>query len=812
MRYRLDLNENQEIAASLQKCSDALKFNLAVLPIFISHDAEGYPAYITPDGIWVHEKVVLNDPTNFHVYLAHEIFHWVVNNYSILNKFTPVMVNYITDFKINELLYKLFGFNVRKVKYKGLLNKKWFGKSLNEIGLAIIREDWIEEVTCSAEGVPHPKIGECAAMLRRRYKEHLEATQEVFHFTVDEERAFTDALEVIDRSKLTFTTFALDKYVLLKALWYCFWHKQPFAMRPEGVLPPEHQLIFSVRWPQGMDTVGRDIDAMWAAMRMMQALDNDAGFLWNQRHRANDRCTATRSKLTIATKSRIRRKLLKQLKKHNASYEKWNKAKSLTELMKEDPIRLKAGMETRTRPRTMFSSMTETTDVLLPAVRGNDAVKRIRMLTRKPMRSILATVDMIDEVQDIMGDMFTNAQEGKDIEVPDTLEDAEALQKEMEQEMDSQDDDGPPNLGAPESQDEAEARKKVNEALKEDGDDEEGDDEEESVEDSSTEKGSSNADSEGKSKSEDTTGDTGTPNGGLSNASESGKESEIDGFGLSVSAQVGGSGAGKEGAQFAKRRVKVLDSMSAQRGSIARILSYMAEAETLIKQIQKQKTKLGEEGPDATYEFGNNLSNMTPEEVAFLNGENTKMAFLVKYATHQLLQRAPLESRKQPVVLMLDQSGSMFAGRMYEIAAGFCLAVLKFMIKDKRGVSFTVFDSSNGREVHADVNQKIDIMKILRILTTPSQGGTNFQLAFERAQTIRDYFKWKSFNGMCITDGLDRFSNPGKILSNMKEKDKFIGVLVGRDPGDTLSVVCDEVRHVHDRSLVDLVNAAKSIF
>ena len=816
MKYRLDLNDDPRVAASFQKCCAALKFDLAMLPLFISYEADGSPAYITPEGIWIHEKVLIQDPDNVHVYLAHEIFHWVVNNYSILNKFTNMMVNYITDFKINELLYILFGFNVKKVKFKGLLNKKWFGKSLHEIGLAILREDLIEQETCSAEGVPHPLIGECASMLRHRFKDHLEATQEVFRLTVDEERAFSEALKSVDRSKLNFKTVPLDKYVLLKALWYCFWHKQPFAMRPDGVLPPEHQFIFSVRWPQGMITVGRDIDALWAATKLMKALDDDPGYRMERARRGRELLDSASKAMTSATGLRAIRKLKRKMKRAQKIIDKWTQAKPLAVLLREDTIRLKQGTETRTRPRTMFSSLTETTDVLLPQVRVNDAVKRIRLLVRKPMRNILETVDSMDEIQESMGDLFTNAQEAEETVVPEIIEKPEEPDTEVPEPkvkpqapgiFEEDYDEEKCKEGSADTGNEGDENgEEENEEEGEESEPENGEDKEDAADTGET----GETDVEAKDKVDPGELEMEQPSEEKSKENNKPKEEIDDAVEAAMSKAEGGSG--KDNGDFGRRRMSVMSAMKLNNGKVNRILSYMAEAETLIKQLQKQKTKIGQEGPDATYEYGNALANMAPEEVAFLRQANTKLAFLVKYATHQLLQRAPLESKKQPVVFMLDQSGSMFSGSMYERAAGFCLAAMKYLMKEKRGVSFTVFDAAHGREVHADVNDKIDIIRILEIIISPSMGGTCFQAAFERAQDIRDYFKWKSFTGLCITDGADHFMYPQKILENMKPRDKFIGAIVSKNTGESLAVVCEEIRHIHDRSLAELVYAAKAIF
>lgn len=779
----------ERVQASLLKCSQALKFDLALLPLFISTEKGGSPAYVTPDGIWIHQKVVDKDPDNVHVYVAHEVFHWVVNNYSILHKFTHMQVNFITDFKINELLYKLFGFNVHKVKYKGLLNKKWFGLSLDEIGKRLISEDIVEEKTCSAEGMPHPMIAECASNLRRRYKQHLEASVEIFMFTTDEDKVFTRAFQSVDRSQMKFTMLPIDKFMMLKSLWYCFWHAQPFASRPDGALPTEHQLLFSVRWPQALPTVGRDVDAMWAAVRMLAILDSDREFLRTKINHTQARINLVGGKLLVARKRKVRLKLAATLARLQTKYKAWVAARPLAEMLIAEPIRLKTAMEVSSRPRTMISSQKETTDVLLPPVRVSAPVKRIRQIVRPRMGQILETLDSMDALQEALGALFTNEQYPEDENLKTPVE--EGVEAATSPEKESNDGEESTQNAPSDKEDVPSTEDASGDSAAEEMDSDDGS----SVEtnpDKSKESDSALKDAEGNS---------GEAQDGESDATA--QTDEADSTSLDSKS--------KSDKHKGSERLAMMEAMQLRTDQIMRILSHMQEAETLINQMTKRRSKVGDEGPDATYDYGNSLLNMAPEEVAFLIGKNTKLNFLVKYATHQLLQRVPLDHKRHPLVLLLDQSGSMF-GAFYERAAGFCLAILKYMMKERRGVSLITFDCGIGREVHADVGQKVDILAIVKILTSPTYGGTNFQTAFRRAQQTRDHFKWKSCSTLCITDGYDRISNPQEILDNKKPNDKLIGVVVSNNSGDALAPVCDEIQHLEKRDMMHLVQAARSLF
>jgi uncharacterized protein with von Willebrand factor type A (vWA) domain len=272
----------------------------------------------------------------------------------------------------------------------------------------------------------------------------------------------------------------------------------------------------------------------------------------------------------------------------------------------------------------------------------------------------------------------------------------------------------------------------------------------------------------------------------------------------------GGKGASKGETRPSPTRTKLLDGLLNKGARITEILEHMHEVETLIKQIRPITSKAGSDGVEATYEYGNELARMAPEEVALLTNKDTELDFLVKYATHQLLLRAPLERKRQPINLCLDTSGSM-QGSFYNKAAGFCLAVIKFMMHERRGISLITFDSSICREVIIDAGKRVDIAALIEVLLNPSYGGTNFDTALLRSQAIRDELKWKSQATFLITDGFDHISQADRINNN-KKTDRIIAVVVSNDSGNALMPVADEIKKLKHKGVYDLVDAARELF
>lgn len=748
-------DSNQTLLKSVSKLSKAFKFPMETLPIFVDNGKNEAIAYTSSDGLWISKKVLSRDPKNVHVYLAHEIFHWVVNNYGLTHKYTQFLANVITDYKINELLFKLFSYDVSKTYFKGLLEPKWFDLSLDQIGERILKKKLSLTKTCSAEGFPHAKVSECAAYLRRRFSEHLQVSKEIFYLRRDEDAEYAKALASIDRSKLKFDTFPLDKNLLLKSLWYSLWHQKPSATKPEGPLSVEQSLLFSLELSRlRQTTVSNPYDAMIAASKLFMHLDMDA--FWR---RVKINKTANRiSKLTRdaahSTKSK-RKQLQKKLSFLLLKLAYYQKLPSIQTLMETSPVCLRK-ISVSYSPRTLSTVTLVKKSSLLPSVVPNATVRRIRLLVSDFEKRFPKLQELADDFNQQLNSCGPKT-ESSQLDDEDSIDNKQRL--------------GPEKLG------------------------------DKILDDVSNNDSGQGTDQTSKKSQKD----AGDAKNQKSEKAKSEKTQDTQASGLSSTA------AGNAHLEATSRSI-LLENLDTNYTVLSDILVSMREVETLIAQMQARNKKTAEDGPDHTYEYGNDLSRSTSEELALLANVETTLDFLVKVSNHQVLLHAPLERKRSAVVLCLDTSGSMH-GSFYSKAAGFCLAIMKFMNKERRGVALVTFDSNKCAEIVTDIGQPIDHAQVLNVLTKPSYGGTDFDVPLLRSQEIRTERKWKSVTTFIITDGYCRLSQTDRILQNKSPRDKIIASIVSSDAGASLAPVADEIHKIkRSSSLLEIVRTSHTLF
>lgn len=773
------------ILRSVSKLSKAFKFPMEALPVFIDSARKGPVAYTSVNGIWIGSKVVDNDPRNIHVYLAHEIFHYVVNNHGLTHKYTNPVVNLITDYKINELLYTLFGYDVKAVKYPGLLNRKWFGMTLDQIGQALLKRN-VQEVTCSAEGLPHPRVAECAAYLRKKYVQHLsDIAPELFFLTRREEQVYSDVtLKTNDRSELVFDTCPLDKHELLKGLWYALWHKRPVASRTPGPCSVEQSFLYSLDLDRlRKATVGRAADSLWAARKLFNRLGKDANWIQAKQQKARFRVTVATDKLRRAKSAATKKHAAISLARAKASEAKAKALQPLSKLLTTHPVVTQTNAISYS-PNSLSSAHKKPPSLVLPQVRVNESVKRIRLLVKGFDERFAKLQELVDDMRDQLGDMEGIADLGDDptegSSGPDQHRDAG--------------DNGPQDTG--------------NDAQDSSGDDDAGQDAE----------GNEDEDGAGVPKDRNKKGKKGKKRSDKTSPSES--EGSAD---QTIPRLLPGKGHPAPPKPDQKKapaghgtgqgvREKLMNNLDANYTSLSSILDYMREVSTLLAQIRSRNRKTHTDGPDATYEYGNDLGRAATEEISLLANDVTRLDFLVKLSNHQLLLHSPQEKRRSSVILCLDTSGSM-AGEFYNRAAGFCLAVMRYMQKEKRGVALLTFDSSKCKEYVADVGKSIDAPTIIDILTSPSYGGTDFDIPLLRSQEIKQEYGWKTLTTFLVTDGYCGLRQADKINQQKTNQDRIIVACVSTDSASSLAPVADEVHNIKRKgTTLEMVKAAHTLF
>lgn len=232
---------------------------------------------------------------------------------------------------------------------------------------------------------------------------------------------------------------------------------------------------------------------------------------------------------------------------------------------------------------------------------------------------------------------------------------------------------------------------------------------------------------------------------------------------------------------------------------LQKILEAYRQADTLLQKIKSKSRKIADVGPDVLLDYGNDAVRALPEELALLANENTTLEFLSRLAQHQLLMRSPKNNSRSPVVFLLDVSGSMM-GSNYELAVGFILAFFKWLKNEGRGIGLITFSTEIVAEYIVRKNETLNLMKALRILLTPSFGGTDFNVALKYA-CARTNAEFEKATIFMVTDGGDSLTQNGiEAIHELKENAKIYCITTTRKFGNLPSVV-DSVAHLKPRNL-----------
>ena len=232
---------------------------------------------------------------------------------------------------------------------------------------------------------------------------------------------------------------------------------------------------------------------------------------------------------------------------------------------------------------------------------------------------------------------------------------------------------------------------------------------------------------------------------------------------------------------------------------LQKILEAYRQADTLLQKIKSRSRKTADVGPDVLLEYGNDAARALPEELALLANENTTLEFLSRLSQHQLLMRSPRNNSRSPVIFLLDVSGSMM-GSNYNLAVGFILAFFKWLKNEGREIGLITFSTEIVAEYIVRKNETLNLMKALRILLTPSFGGTDFEMAlkYSCARTNAEFEKASIF---MVTDGGDSLTqNAIEDIEELKESAKIYCVTTTGKFGN-LPAVVDRVARLRQKNL-----------
>jgi uncharacterized protein with von Willebrand factor type A (vWA) domain len=236
-----------------------------------------------------------------------------------------------------------------------------------------------------------------------------------------------------------------------------------------------------------------------------------------------------------------------------------------------------------------------------------------------------------------------------------------------------------------------------------------------------------------------------------------------------------------------------------------------------------KRTDLTHHGSSEVYSVhtSSDLKHLLPGELVKLKDPVLKNLFLAqlvegKLLTYQLRGKnwdgtdTIKESRKGPVIALVDTSGSMM-GAPELTAKAIVLAAAKKLMKEKRDIKVILF-SSIGQTTSIELTDRNKMARhFLDFLQMSFGGGTDFNTAlYAGVQSLRDGL-WKDADLLFITDGYSILSDQA-LLDEWKAQKAENGVraftiIIGNDTSGGLTPISDRTFYLKRAGSWDIGNS-----
>jgi Mg-chelatase subunit ChlD len=218
--------------------------------------------------------------------------------------------------------------------------------------------------------------------------------------------------------------------------------------------------------------------------------------------------------------------------------------------------------------------------------------------------------------------------------------------------------------------------------------------------------------------------------------------------------------------------------------------------------------------------LGDDISRLLPSELVQLKHPKLKLAFMARLLERKALTYAMQGREPQgrgPIVVLLDESGSMRADGRDNWSKAVCLTLLSTATKQKRPWHLVAFNGAIIREVAIEPG-KGTAADIQRALDHRCRGGTDFNAPITRAcEIIQTSKTMKQADVVLITDGEDELEDGTVEAATMLTKNEGVSwfvVGVGQEATQTVPITLGPiatsmhcVARIDDTSVVaDLVN------
>ncbi|WP_026701613.1 vWA domain-containing protein [Salibacterium aidingense] len=235
----------------------------------------------------------------------------------------------------------------------------------------------------------------------------------------------------------------------------------------------------------------------------------------------------------------------------------------------------------------------------------------------------------------------------------------------------------------------------------------------------------------------------------------------------------------------------------------------------IAKEKHKKKTHDSVERNGVT--VGSDVERLLPQELAYFSKTSTKKDFLRRYAeqeTMMLQQEGKENMGKGPVILCLDQSGSMT--HMDTMAKGFTLAMMMVAKKEKR--DFALIPFSTTAYTRTFFRGKMTSQQFKDMASDFLNGGTQYHPPFQEVEKLlKGKKEWKKADILFVTDGAPSDMKKEHDYQSVWKMRKdyscnVMSVLIGERVSDQhVRPFSDSVVHAADFMDEEVLNKAFSI-
>lgn len=263
-----------------------------------------------------------------------------------------------------------------------------------------------------------------------------------------------------------------------------------------------------------------------------------------------------------------------------------------------------------------------------------------------------------------------------------------------------------------------------------------------------------------------------------------------------------GSQAGTHGMDLSPEEALAFAETIKNNPQIQRVLELLGRMERDMRFKRTNRIVGGHEEPiDITQ--GADLSLTLPTELAKINHPLLRLDFMRRYFEHGVLMHEMIgyaEAGKGPVVVCLDVSGSMGAGKL-AWARATALSTISIAHREKRHAAAVDFDTRITGTWEFPHHQPISTGMVVEYAATGASGGTDITVALRKALEICDTQpNFKKADVLLITDGEDTFGQDDIELRSIFEQKgiRVHGVGIAIKRSTYLDEMCESWTPVED--------------